>query len=80
MTKSARLTTLGEFAMDINMRPEELAGFRAWLGGKRCASDDEWRELHAQYTNRQLGSALNDSETPGDRRSNTYAGKGRVER
>lgn len=54
MAKSRRLTSLDEFALDQRLRPEELAGFRAWLAGKRCASDSEWEDLHAQYRNREL--------------------------
>lgn len=55
MTKSRRLTTLMEFAADKRMRPEHLAGFRAWLRGKKCASDDEWEDLLQEYRSRVIG-------------------------
>lgn len=54
MAISQRLTTLAEFALDRNLRPEELAGFRAWLGGRRSATDEDWEALYAQYVNRKF--------------------------
>lgn len=55
MAVSRRLTTLAEFALDSNMRPEQLAGFKAWLRGTRSASDEEWEALYRQYMGRELG-------------------------
>lgn len=55
MAVSRRLTTIAEYALDKNLRPEELAGFRAWLGGTRCAADDDWDDLYNQYISRELG-------------------------
>lgn len=55
MKKSRRLTTLAEFAADKHLRPEEQAGFRAWLHGTKCASDDEWEDLLTRYRTRSLG-------------------------
>lgn len=49
-----RLTTLKEFVMDLHLRPEEYAGFKAWLRGRKCATDEEWASLYAQYKGRTL--------------------------
>lgn len=56
ISKSRRRTSLDEFAIVNELRPEYKAGFAAWLRehGGNFHFDDEWNELYKQYTNRQL--------------------------
>ena len=51
-TKSRKRTSLQEFAFVNNLRPEILAGFKAWLHGELFHFDDEWKELFNKYQNR----------------------------
>lgn len=53
--KSRKRTSLDEFAIIHNLRPEMKAGFKVWLKGKLFHFDDEWETLFKNYTNRQLG-------------------------
>lgn len=52
--KSRRRTSLDEFALTKNIRPEIQAGFKAWLKGDNFHFDEEWNILFDNYTNRQL--------------------------
>lgn len=52
--KSRRRTSLEEFALTQNIRPEIQAGFKAWLKGDNFHFDEEWDTLFESYTNRQL--------------------------
>lgn len=52
ITKSRRRTSLEEFALVKNMRPEIKAGFKVWLNGQYFHFDSEWEELYKQYQNR----------------------------
>lgn len=51
-SKSRRKTSLEEFSLVNNLRPEVKAGFRAWLKGQYFHFDDEWNELYKKYKNR----------------------------
>lgn len=51
-TRSRKRTSLQEFAFVNNLRPEILAGFKAWLNGELFHFDDEWKELFNKYQNR----------------------------
>lgn len=53
-TKSRRRTSLEEFALVKNLRPEVKAGFKAWLKEQYFHFDEEWETLFENYTNRQL--------------------------
>lgn len=50
--KSRRRTSLSEFAVVNNLRPEVQAGFKAWLKGENYHFDEEWSELYETYMNR----------------------------
>lgn len=50
--KSRKRTSLQEFAFVNKLRPEILAGFKAWLNGGNFHFDDEWKTLFEQYRNR----------------------------
>ena len=50
--KSRKRTSLQEFAYVNKLRPEILAGFKAWLNGENFHFDDEWKTLFEQYRNR----------------------------
>ena len=50
--KSRRKTSLDEFAIVNNIRPEVKAGFKSWLKGENFHFDSEWSELFKQYQNR----------------------------
>lgn len=54
VSKSRRKTSLDEFALVNNLRPEHKAGFAAWLKnhGGNFHFNDEWDDLYIQYTNR----------------------------
>lgn len=52
--KSRRKTSIEEFTMTKNLRPEFVAGFKAWLKGQYFHFDEEWEELYEKYKNRQL--------------------------
>lgn len=52
--KSRRKTSIEEFALTKNLRPEYVAGFKAWLKGQYFHFDEEWEELYENYKNRQL--------------------------
>lgn len=54
ISKSRRRTSLEEFALTKNLRPEIQAGFKAWLKGQYFHFESEWEELFESYTNRQL--------------------------
>lgn len=51
-TKSRKRTSLQEFAFVNNLRPEILAGFKAWLNGDLFHFEDEWKKLFNKYQNR----------------------------
>lgn len=50
--KSRKKTSLDEFAIVNNLRPEVKAGFKVWLDGKLYHFDDEWKKLFSEYMNR----------------------------
>lgn len=50
--KSRKRTSLDEFAIVNNLRPEVKAGFKAWLNGDYYHFDDEWKELFENYNRR----------------------------
>lgn len=52
--KSRRKTSIEEFALTKNLRPEFVAGFKAWLNGQYFHFDEEWEKLYENYKNRQL--------------------------
>ena len=52
--KSRRKTSIEEFALTKNLRPEFVAGFKAWLKGQYFHFDEEWEKLYENYKNRQL--------------------------
>ena len=52
ISKSRKKTSLNEFALVNNLRPEIKAGFKAWLKGEYYHFDNEWKELFEKYTNR----------------------------
>lgn len=52
ISKSRKRTSLEEFAITNNLRPEVKAGFKAWLKGEYFHFDNEWNELYTQYKNR----------------------------
>lgn len=52
--KSRRKTSIEEFALTKNLRPEFVAGFKAWLKGQYFHFDEEWEKLYEEYKNRQL--------------------------
>lgn len=52
--KSRKRTSLKEFAVSKNMRPEIKAGFKAWLGDRLHNFDEDWEKLLHQYENRKL--------------------------
>lgn len=54
ISKSRRRTSLEEFSLVKNLRPEVQAGFKAWLRGQYFHFDEEWETLYENYTNRQL--------------------------
>lgn len=54
INKSRRRTSLNEFCIVNNIRPEVRAGFKVWLKGELFHFDDEWLELYNNYTNRKL--------------------------
>lgn len=54
VVKSRRKTSLSEFAMIKNLRPEVIAGFKVWLNGELFHFDAEWDELLEKYQNRTL--------------------------
>lgn len=51
-SKSRKRTSLDEFAIANNIRPEVKAGFKAWLNGQYFHFDEEWKKLFEQYENR----------------------------
>lgn len=54
ISKSRRKTSLEEFSIVKNLRPEAKAGFKAWLKGQYFHFDSEWETLYENYKNRQL--------------------------
>lgn len=52
ISKSRKKTSLDEFALVTNLRPEIKAGFKAWLKGQYYHFDNEWKELFEKYNNR----------------------------
>ena len=54
ISKSRIRTSLDEFALVKNLRPEVQAGFKAWLKGEYFHFDEEWETLYENYSNRQL--------------------------
>lgn len=54
ISKSRKRTSLEEFSVVNNLRPEVKAGFKAWLKGEYFHFDPEWEELFEEYKNRQL--------------------------
>lgn len=52
ISKSRRRTSLQEFSVTHNLRPEVKAGFKAWLRGEYYHFDSEWDDLFKQYKNR----------------------------
>ena len=50
--KSRKRTSLNEFAIVNDIRPEVIAGFRIWLKGDDFHFDDEWDVLFQEYMNR----------------------------
>lgn len=52
--KSRRRTSLDEFAVVNQLRPEVKAGFKAWLKGQYFHFDEEWKTLFENYQNRKL--------------------------
>lgn len=54
VSKSRRRTSLEEFSVVKNLRPEVKAGFKAWLKGEYFHFDPEWEDLFKKYKNRQL--------------------------
>lgn len=51
-SKSRKRTSLDEFSIVNNLRPEVKAGFKAWLEGKYFHFDNEWKNLFEEYSNR----------------------------
>lgn len=54
ISKSRKKTSLEEFALLKNLRPEIKAGFRVWLKGQYFYFDEEWEVMFDNYMNRKL--------------------------
>lgn len=52
ISKSRKRTSIDEFAIRNNLRPEVKAGFKAWLKGEYYHFDNEWQKLFEEYSNR----------------------------
>lgn len=52
ITKSRKKTSLDEFSIVNNLRPEVKAGFKAWLQGQYFHFDAEWKTLFEKYKSR----------------------------
>ena len=52
IVKSRKRTSLEEFSLRKNLRPEVKAGFKMWLKGKVFQFDEDWEILFEQYRNR----------------------------
>lgn len=50
--KSRKRTSLNEFSIVNNLRPEVKAGFKDWLNGDEYHFDNEWKTLYEKYVNR----------------------------
>ncbi len=52
ITKSRRMTSLEEFAIMNDLRPEIVAGLKVWLKGDLFHFDLEWERLLKEYMER----------------------------
>ena len=53
VVKSRKKTSLKEFSLIKQLRPEVKAGFKVWLKGNEFHFDDEWEKLFYEYNHRR---------------------------